>query len=52
MRHFFRYALKMRVNPSVMHQKDSQMSDKFQTLAKLGAGDFEHLDGSLIMRQR
>jgi len=24
------------------------MSDKFQRLAKLGAGDFEHLDGSLI----
>ena len=24
------------------------MSDKFQTLAKLGAGDFEHLDSSLI----
>lgn len=24
------------------------MSDKFQALAKLGAGDFDHLDGSLI----
>lgn len=33
---------------TIMHQKDSQMSHKLQLLATLGAGDFEHLDGSLI----
>jgi len=31
-----------------MHKKDFEMSDKFQKLAELGAGDFEHIDGSLI----
>lgn len=32
----------------LMHESENQMNDKFQALAELGAGDFEHLDGSLI----
>lgn len=31
-----------------MHQQEFAMSYKFQVLSELGAGEFEHLDGSLI----
>ena len=31
-----------------MHKTESSMEEKFKQLAELGAGDFSHLDGSLI----
>ena len=42
------YTSKLNMPVTMSHQKDSQMSQKLQVLFRLGAGDFEHLDGSLI----
>jgi len=42
------YTSKLNKPVNIAHQKDSQINQKFQVLSMLGAGDFEHLDGSLV----